>query len=243
MTRHVTMVRAYYDNPQMLARHIGLLSGLSKRMRKNLTNIICDDCSPKWPAIDVFNKYGTGGVHTRLFRLLVDKRFNWLGARNRAMHEAAEGWCLITDMDHVASEATLDHLMEGEFDERAVYRFSRREHTGEIIHPHPNSWFMTRAMFWKIGGFNEAASGYYGTDGSYRRRVAELVPNVVMLPDQLIRYEKLGDSGTLAYARKQPEDAIGKQILREWGNKPPRVLSFPWEEQKVSKMISLRQSE
>jgi hypothetical protein len=89
---------------------------------------------------------------------------------------------------------------------------------------------MTRAMFWRVGGYDEALSGHYGTDGDWRRRCAATAP-IRLLPLALTRYEFYEDSSTVAYARKRPEDAGKKAIIakrtRSWR---PRVLSFPYEE-------------
>jgi hypothetical protein len=228
MINRVGMVRAYYENPLTLRAHLDEWNGLSTALAANLHAIVSDDGSPDHPAEPVV-RGARCQVQVRLFRIDVDVRWNWLAARNVAMHHAPDGWYLITDMDHFAPEPLLRELVSGEWDEGTIYRFSRREHDGRSVHPHPNSWFMTRAMFWKIGGFNEAASGYYGTDGSYRRRAALAAP-VVILPLELVRHERVGDASTTRYRRKQPEDGEGKRILRQWGDRPPKVLSFPYHE-------------
>lgn len=111
-----------------------------------------------------------------------------------------------------------------------IYRLSRREHTGKAIHPHPNSMLMTRAMFWKVGGYDEELSGHYGTDGDWRRRCAATA-KVLTLSDELVRHEYVGDSSTSGYLRKQPQDAGKKAIIARRGKGwRPKVLSFPYHE-------------
>lgn len=227
--KHVTIVRAYYENPATLRQHLDELATMPTPLLSWLSMIVADDGSPDAPAEQVLRDYGDLPVPVRLFRMDVDVRWNWLGARNVAMHYSEATWHLITDMDHHTPETTLRSLVTATHDANTVYRLSRLENTRQPIHPHPNSWFMTREMFWKIGGFNEAASGFYGTDGDYRRRVAKRA-TVVMLDEHLIRREKMGDASTRRYKRKQPEDVEGKRILRQWGDRPPRVLSFPHHE-------------
>jgi hypothetical protein len=133
-------------------------------------------------------------------------------------------------MDHVLPEDTARAVIEGAHDPGVIYAFSRVEHTGAPANPHSASFLMTRAMFWKVGGYDEALSGHYGTDGDWRRRCARVAP-LKVLTDRLVRHEFVSDSSTTRYKRKQPEDAGVKAIIaargRGWA---PRVLSFPYHE-------------
>ena len=89
---------------------------------------------------------------------------------------------------------------------------------------------MTKALFWEIGGYDEALSGYYGTDGDYRRRLARHA-TIQILPVPLVRHEYVGDSSTTRYQRKQPEDAaVGRLIGARRPGWQPTVLSFPYHE-------------
>jgi hypothetical protein len=190
--------------------------------------IVVDDGSPQHPASDILCGFALN-FPIRLFRVGVDVRWNWLAARNIGMHYA-DGWCLLTDMDHLVPEDTLRAVVFGELKERAIYRFLRREHTGERIHPHPNSMLMTHQSFWHVGGYDEALSGHYGTDGDWRRRCAA-ARSVYTLPCSLERHEYVQDSSTVHYKRKQPEDAGKKAIIaRRGAGWKPKVLSFPYEE-------------
>ena len=225
----VQMVRAYYQNPETLKAHMLGFGDLSHELRRQVSAIFVDDGSPTGQAEFVLRKLPLP-VPTRLFRMDVDIRWNWLGARNVGMHHATDGWCLITDMDHFADAALLETLVYGDHDPDIIYRFSRREHTGQEAHPHPNSWFMTREMYWKIGGHDESLSGHYGTDGEYRRRCVATAP-IRIMSTPLIRRERGGDSSTARYDRKQPEDRRVAKIVAARGRKwSPRILSFPYHE-------------
>lgn len=226
---HVTLIMPYYENPQQLAAHLIRWWDWPASLRDRFTVIIVDDGSPDHPAEDVLKDVGRPML-TRLLRLDVDVRWNWLAARNLGFKEALPGWCAVTDIDHVLPAATAHKLAWGRFDPGIIYRFSREEHTCQQIHPHPNSWFLTREMFWRIGGHDEALSGYYGTDGEYRRRAAKTAP-IRILTDKLIREEFVRDSSTVRYQRKQPEDAAVQRIIAARGKDwKPKVLSFPWHE-------------
>jgi hypothetical protein len=164
----------------------------------------------------------------RVFRIGVDLRWNWLAARNVGAHAAPCGWMLLTDIDHVIPVESLEAVIRGRHDERVVYGFSRRGADGAVLAPHPNSWLITRSNYWRIGGYDEALSGHYGTDGDWRRRVAA-AGRLEILSTVLERHEHIGDSSTVRYLRKQPVDAGVAAIVAKRGPEwRPRVLSFPW---------------
>jgi hypothetical protein len=227
----VQVIMPYYDNPKMLAYQVGRWRDLPSSLRAHLSFILVDDGSPVTPAEAVLRDVDLSGIESlRLFRIDVDVRWNWLAARNIGWHHAEQGFCVVTDIDHVIPPDTFDALIFGNFDPKVIYRFSRAEHNGLALKPHPNSWFMTRTMFWKVGGYDEAFSGHYGTDGEYRRRCVTVAP-IRILKDKLIRHEFFMDSSTTRYKRKQPEDAAVSRIVRARGKDwKPRTLTFPYRE-------------
>lgn len=224
----VTIVLPFYRNSQFLRTQIAWWSNYAEHMRANLSAIIVDDGSPE-PASDVLRDVQKP-FPIRLFRILKDVRWNWLAARNIGLHHAHEGWVCVTDMDHVIPPSTAEALIYGQHNPGVIYGFSRIEHSGEKLAPHPNSWFLTREMFWRVGGYDEALSGHYGTDGEWRRRCANTAP-MAILEDRLVRHEYQADSSTTHYLRKQPEDAAVKRIVEARGQDwHPTILSFPFEE-------------
>ena len=225
----ITIILPYYENPAFLRQHLSWWQTFPGFLRSKLSAIIVDDGSPEFPAVIVLANRALP-FPIRHFRIGVDVRWNWLAARNIGFHHAPEGWCAVTDIDHVIPESTITSLIYGHHEPGVIYGFSRREHTGEMLAAHPNSWLMTRSMFWKVGGYDERMSGFYGSDGDWRRRLAATAP-MEILADRLIRHEYVGDSSTTRYLRKQPEDKQIKRIVaaRKPGWKP-KVLSFPYEE-------------
>lgn len=230
--KRVTFIYPYYNNAQFLRAQLSWWRTFPDHLRMQLSAIIVDDGSPQ-PASDVLTCEHPFPI--RLFRIQQDIRWNWLAARNIGFHHAPEGWCLVTDMDHVIPETTATAVVYGRHEPGVIYGFSRREFTGVSANPHPNSWLMTRKMFWKVGGYDETLSGLYGTDGDWRRRMAAVAP-IHILTDRLIRHEYQQDSSTTAYLRKQPEDAAVKRLVAKRGKGwRPKTLSFPYEEVIISK--------
>lgn len=228
--RKFTLIMPYYENPNFLAAQIMHWQGrLPDDLTRYMSIMIVDDGSPNRKAQDVFKTYWPidSSISLSQFRIEVDVRWNWLAARNIGVHNSKTDWIMLTDMDHVLPENTLNTLVYGQHSRGVIYRFSR---TGAKTHPHPNSWFMTKNMYWQVGGYDETFSGYYGTDGEYRRRCAATAPIRIMdVPLELHEHEN--DASTTHYLRKQPEDARVKQLIKM--RKPgwkPKVLSFPYHE-------------
>lgn len=226
--RAATVVYPYYENPFFFRKQLKHWLSLPPHLAMMLSFIVVDDGSPEHPAEVILREQP---FPLRLFRIDVDVRWNWLAARNIGFHHAADGWCVVTDMDHIIPSDVFETIIYGDLDVGTIYRFRRREHTGISIHPHPNSWLMTREMYWRVGGYDETMSGYYGTDGDYRRRCVKAAP-IRILTDELERHEYQGDSSTTRYKRKQPEDARVKQLIAARPKKgwKPKTLSFPYHE-------------
>lgn len=234
--RGLTLVLPYYENPTMLVRQLEHLGALPEDIRRNLTLIVVDDGSPENPAPTIINQeVELGGLaEIKQFRIEVDVRWNWLAARNIGVHEGDGGWYLLTDIDHLLPEKTARRIIEGDLDPRNSYRFSRVD-APELTpyKPHPNSWLFTKKRFDAIGGYDERFSGYYGTDGEFRDRVAKNSREIVILDEPLIRVprEVIADASTTKYGRKEAQDGEGvtrirKEIARQGG--PTKRLSFPY---------------
>jgi glycosyltransferase involved in cell wall biosynthesis len=227
--KRVTFIYPFYRNPKFLRLQLDNWKSYPETVRNYISVIIVDDGSPEDKAEDVAELI-VSNLNFRLFYIEVDIRFNWIAARNIAMHHAYDGWCLATDMDHVVPALTAEALVYGVHNSKYIHRLSRKDFGKGDIHPHPNSWFMTRKMFWKFGGYDEALSGYYGTDGEARRRWVKTAP-IVTLKDHLVRYEYYQDSSTTNYLRKQPEDFEAQRLIKMRDkNWKPKVLSFPYHE-------------
>lgn len=228
----VTLVYPFYCNPKFLRFQLEHWWKFPPRLRNFLCAIIVDDGSPNWQQAKPVLRMSRFPFPIWLYEIEVDVPWNWLAAKNIGMKYAATEWCMGTDMDHVLPQETAECLIYGLHDPKTIYRFQRKEIGGKKIHPHPNSWFMTRDMFWdKFGGYDEALSGHYGSDGDARRRWAAAAEVKTMI-EHLERCEHHGDSSTTNYKRKQPSDlqAIHKIIAARGTRWKPKVLSFPYHQ-------------
>lgn len=229
--RDLTIVMAYYENASMLERQLDAFAALPEILRRRLAYIVVDDGSPDHPA-----RGREIGMRLEIYRIGVDVRWNQDAARNIGAHHAQTDWLLLTDMDHMMPEATLERITVGPLEKRRAYKFARVSEPEMLAYkPHPNSWLMTRALYNAAGGYDERFAGLYGTDGDFRNRIDEIA-EIEMLDCPLVRVprEVTHDASTppTLLSRKTPEDRDGldrvkheRAALRDWR---PLRLTFPY---------------
>lgn len=238
----ITIINPYYDNPGMLLRQIRQWSSYSPTVLEYLNVIVIDDCSPNYPARIFLDNYKDFGFRFMLYHIKVNIRWNWLVCRNLgAMQADKNSWLLLTDIDHVVPDDTVNFLCSGvisnKFDKKRFYLFARVDAPNLTPYKrHPNSYFMHRNLYWKIGGYDEEFSGNYGTDGMYRRRADKIAGRGIEMDVPLIRYprEVIRDASTTEFKRKEGRDpdALWKIKKKKEENgrlNDIKILSFPWE--------------
>lgn len=191
--------------------------------------IVIDDCSPNFPAAPQIQK--APPVNFRLYRVLQDVRWNWIACRNIGAHEAFGQWLMMTDMDHVVDGTLLAHLHSlPPTPAEQFYVPSRVDGPARIPNPkpHPNSYFMSKEFFWRVGGYDENYSGHYGTDGIWRRR-CEAKGQRIMLDVPLVQYlpEHVVDCRTNLERKSEAQRQAVLDISAR--NLPVKTLSFPYE--------------
>jgi len=198
----VSIVFPYYDNPEMLRFQLGHFGNYSQEALDACEIVIVDDCSPVFPARDVIR--GCDLPNIRLFRLGVDLPWNQDAARNIGAHEARGEYLLLTDIDHVVPESTLSELCDIE-DNLSVYTLARKAHfSDKVIPSHVNSYFLSKALYWGIGGYDEDFWGTYGSDRLFRTRVLKSAP-IIELPNsrlELVTRGSIPDAKNTNFSRQ-----------------------------------------
>lgn len=198
----VSVVFPYYDNPEMLRFQLGHFGNYSQEALDECEIVIVDDCSPVFPARDVIREYDLPNI--RLFRLGVDRPWNQDAARNIGAHEARGEYLLLTDIDHVVPESTLLELCDIE-DNLSVYTLARKAHfSDKVIPSHVNSYFLSKALYWDIGGYDEDFWGTYGSDRLFRTRVLKSAP-IKELPNsrlELVTRGSIPDAKNTNFSRQ-----------------------------------------
>jgi glycosyltransferase involved in cell wall biosynthesis len=222
---------AYYENPGQLKRQYDLLRTMPEDIKQNVHVIVVDDCSPDNPAYKA-----KIGMPCTVFRINKKVMWNQDAARNIGAHHAATPWLLLTDMDHMVPKETWATLINGKYDPAQIYKFSRvSAPDNSPYHPHPNSWFMTKEMYQKVGGYDERFAGWYGTDADFRDRAAAFA-KITMLSDVIVRVgrEVVPDASTTGFPRKDQEGAneairrikVERNAVPGWR---PLNLTFPYD--------------
>ncbi len=236
----LTLVMPYYDNPDMLRLHYEQWATWNDDLISEVAFVIVDDGSPNSPALNVVRPRW---LPISIYRVLEDRPWHQHAARNLGAHVAEDGWLLMTDMDHMLergpAEGIVDRIDRLRLNPGHAYMLHRIEastreptrhpQTGNPK-PHPNSFLLTKKLYWKIGGYDEDYCGIYGTDALFRKRLSEQLD---YLEVPLVRYHReiVPDASTRTLARK--EDTTRKTRRKRVDAlklKDPTIktLAFPW---------------
>lgn len=231
----LTVVFAYYDNPSMLALQWEQFAALPVALRRRIEVIVVDDASPISPAVGVTRPQGLPAAS--IYRISVDTPWNQDAARNIGAFEAASPWVLLTDIDHVIPEQTLKHVLSVPLDSGTFYTFGRvKFDSGQVRDPHPNSYLMTKQMYWEIGGHDEDYSGIYGKDYLFRKRALAHASELTLSDYPLARVGStlVPDAGTTTISRRNTRGATIRgyvfQILKALRlMRGPQALGHPYQ--------------
>lgn len=227
---HITLVYAYYENGAMLDRHLQEWS--QYKNKEQFSAIIVDDCSHRDPAephltdIDV-------GFPISLYRITTDIPWNQNGARNLAM-TFADGWCFLTDMDHLLPARNAEKLIRYNLSVKKHYKPQRKLHDGSKYHQHPNTYVIHRDLYWDVGGFDEAFCGHYGSDSTFRRQLnnKSTCMDFDKIYVNLFKREVIPDASTTDFGRKDSSYHVSNceelSKRRREGHPPIRPLNFEW---------------
>jgi len=164
MNNKITIAMPYYEAPEMLRVHLDYWCKYPDHIAEQFSVVIVDDGSPNFPAEEVLKESSLPKFSIQLFR--VDKNIPWNhgGARNLSMDRAPEGWVLTMDIDLVLDAMAAERLVEMELSPWKIYKPDRLDLINGEWTPakrHPESFIMTRDMFWRVGGFDEDFTGYW----------------------------------------------------------------------------------
>jgi len=240
----LTLVYPYYDNPEMLKLHFAEWANYPQEIKANIEAVIVDDCSAKVSALPIVKECAPQvGFPVRQFRITRKVMWNWLAARNIGAHEAKDSWLLMTDMDLMLRAEDAFQIVRlakgGILREDAFYLLDRViAPDGRGYKVHPNTYLMSKSLYWHIGGYDEEYAGIYGCDGTYRRLALKIAfgghfhlhgIKVTYYPRSFV-----ADSGVQDDGRKATREAIKNKVaIKEGANKlkkgiRPTALSFPY---------------
>jgi len=238
MSKLLTIIYAYYDNPKMFIRQQLEWIKYPTDICKKVKFIVVDDCSPKWAAEKKY-KY----LDMKIFRMKQDIPWNMDACRNLAVSQTKTKWIFLSDMDHVLPVISIKKILEKindlHMDQDYFYTFTRVDAPDLTEYKdHPNTYLMTRGLYDKVGGYDETFAGFYGTDGHFRRALKHYSKGYHRLDISIVRYprEVISDASTTSLDRKKGRDTerggkYRKKALRDLQDGTrPKTLSFQWEQ-------------
>jgi hypothetical protein len=241
-----TLIVPYYRNAAMLAEQINAWN----QYPPEIAVVLVDDGSPE-PALPIVESEARRSLDLRVYRIGVDIPWNREGARNLGSDRAATPWLVHLDIDHVLPAQAARALLAFEPDGRNFYRFPRWRcgradetrkkdripNTEEFgrIHPHVDSYLITRWSYWQIGGYDEDFSGCLGGGSDFLRR-AERALIASELPEEIGLHvytrTRIKDASDWSLSRDTSEGKRRAQRKRAAGrNRPTSHLRFPWSRQ------------
>lgn len=245
--KEFTMVVPYYRSPGMLAYQMAEWANYPKGIR------ICviDDGSPEEPALPVIESCPRDQwrANLRAYRVTVDIPWNREGVRNLGTYLAETEWLVHLDIDHVLPAAAARALLEFTPKPGAWYRFPRwRRGRADAtrrkdalpddcefgrVKPHIDSYLMSRATYFEVGGYDEDFAGSLGGGSQFLRRAVRVAGEPLLLPDQIALHVHTRDVVPDASERTLCRDTTrGKELARskeKLGDpKPGNLLRFPW---------------
>lgn len=229
----ITMVYSYFDNPKMLGYQLAEWSSYGPELARQFRFVVVDDGSPTYPAAEVLKGQS---VAVELYRIKQNIAWNFHGARNLGMDRAPDGWCLISDIDHVLEAAQARSLAEKQLKRGHFYIPGRRYLGDKPVHPHPDTSVMERSLYWQVGGCDEDFSGWYSPGELYLHNAATVAAREDMADIylRLVTVNDVPDANTTAFGRKGSAYHWKKNayLQRKWRAlpyRPENPLRFEWE--------------
>lgn len=232
----VTLIMPFYRNPGILAEHYRHWAAYPADLKAQVTVMLVDDGSPLTESAEAVPR-PAGLPALTIYRVHEDIPWHQHAARNLGAHQAPDGWLLLTDMDHLLTAEALRAVLtfSATASPRGVWTFARvtAPHLTPY-HPHPNSYLLTKATYWAAGGYDEALTGVYGTDGLFRRRVARVagMAGVQHLRHiALVRYPRdvIPDASTRTLDRRTPAERAKRDAALA-ARRTVRPLQFAWSQ-------------
>lgn len=159
----------------------------------------------------------------KVYKITEDIGWNSEGAKNLGMHVMETDWGLTCDMDHPPMGDSISRLdaITNILPREAAYNPVRKD--GKCI----NSYLCTKDLWWKVNGYDESFSGYYGYDITlYKAFEANGIP-ILRLP--AISLDIISDGSSMTRQDKEKMQIMPNDIFTSNIEKTDERLRFPWQ--------------
>src|SRR6478735_465638 len=222
----ITLIIPVFCQPQMLRKQLDTVAQYGPGWRV----IVVDDHSST-PAEEVFTPDDTAD----LYRVDADIPWNRSMARNLGAMQAQSDWILHVDTDHILTPECADRLLRHSLSEKRWYRFPRfrvgkadetrnkdaipRDAEYGQIGEHCDSYLITKANYWRTGGYDPDYAGCLGGGGAFLGRLERMMGPSAALPIdihlEVYTRDKIPDASVSGISRDTSEYKRRKKLKEE----------------------------
>jgi len=193
----ISLVYPYFETPEMLEFQLSRWVKFPDDLKKELEFIIIDDGSPDRPADIPYFPYPN--INLKLYRINENIVWNHPGAQNLGAHVATSEWIWSGAIDNVIPEGDMRAILSlDRSDPHTFYKF----HDYNVGNPNQPGMhyavnFLNREFYWKVGGYDEDFTGYWGADDvCFEKRLIQQGGNRVEVPEH-VAMMYVYDEGTI----------------------------------------------
>ena len=228
--RKITINLSFYNQEEVLKKHVLGWTFWSKELLENFSFCIVDDCSNK-SATKVLENIDKSNIDLNILRVKKDLYCNIAGVRNLSAQECKTDWMVILDMDTLVTEKlALGMLGLINIQPGNCFKFNRKV-SKNIFHKkngqiHPAVCLLRKKDYWEVGGCEEDLVGHYGqTDPIFWYRAKNKL-KVHQQMKMFLEYEPKGEANIERDSTYNSKLFEKKKLNNDWSVK---YIRFDWE--------------
>ena len=228
--RKITINLSYYNQEDVLRKHVKGWLSWSENIANNYSFCIIDDCS-KNKATEVLHNIDIAKIDLSIYRVKKDLFCNIAGVRNLSAQVCKTDWMMILDMDTLISEKLARSIIPlTNSPSGNCFKFnrkvSRNPFHGKNGKHHPAVCLLRKVDYWNVGGCEEDLVGHYGqTDPIFWYRAKDKL-NVIYQKDMYLNYEPRGEANIKRDKKHNYELFEKKKLTNKWSTD---FVRFDWE--------------
>ena len=231
MESQLTIFYNYYNQVDMLKKQVNLWKSYSNTVLNQIKILLIDDCS-KVHATDILKELEVSSLPISVYRVNEDKYCNVGGTRNLACKVAETEWVLITDMDIILIQETLQQILNLQKNKNKVYKFNRIR-PDKTLKFHPGVCLISKNTYWHIGGCDEDFVGNYGqTDVHFFYRANEKKIQTIFYEDIYLIEDNDGITKEIDRSKEMLQPNIellkNKKLNNQWSSD---YIRFSWNKE------------
>lgn len=228
--RKITINLSFYNQEDILKKHIMGWCSWSKEVLKNFSFCIVDDCSKKL-ATEVLEDFDKSNLDLTILRVKKDLYCNIAGVRNLSAKECKTDWMVILDMDTIITQKLAKSMLNLiNIDPGNCFKFNRKV-SKNIFHKkngklHPAVCLLRKEDYWKVGGCEEDLVGHYGqTDPIFWYRAKNKL-KVHYQMKMFLEYEPKGEANIKRDSKHNAKLFDQKKLNKDWSSD---YIRFEWD--------------